>query len=464
MFKPDPLPKAERHDIGGAFLQGFRQAGEHERKKAILDRQGELQSLKLQEFKENKPMRQQALKMRQKLDTLKMDQQFKAMGESMLSAVDPDADPETFNKQVITVGKQIESMFVERYGFPPEAASMMMKYMFQSGGMTREAIRQRQIDMGIRKPEEVSKPQTKIVDGQLVTIEDGKATASDIEGFDKKASDTSPTPTDIDDYRDLMRDQFKADNDGKEPSSGWLAKRMLEFKRAQAPEVREKTASKLAVESQWKPIIKYNVELQKRLAEIETAPELAKAKGEVSPTEKRDNAKKRVSGVLSGMSGNYLKLDSMGAIANVDKPTVDNIIASIQSSGSGQFVSRIVGSKAQSLRQKIKNSKPILINDIRKASEMGARGMDSEKELEFYLSAVGDEKKDIQSSLAALSVLDMAYGDGSLADVLMQRGDIASAAETLKSELGGVQNTIEVTNPQTGEKEVWDLDTKKRIK
>jgi hypothetical protein len=113
----------------------------------------------------------------------------------MLGAVDTDADPETFNKQVITVGKQIESMLVDRYGAPPEYANMAVKYMFQSGSMSREAIRQQQVKMGIRKPEEESKPQTRM--GKLNRdLEEGLITkeqhAQEMAGFEKK-TDTPKT-------------------------------------------------------------------------------------------------------------------------------------------------------------------------------------------------------------------------------------------------------------------------------
>ena len=55
---------------------------------------------------------------------------------------------------------------------------------------------------------------------------------------------------------------------------------------------------------------------------------------------------------------------------------------------------------------------PLLINEIRQASKMGARGLDSVKELEFYLQAATDEKQDLQSNLDAIKILDMAYGLG----------------------------------------------------
>jgi hypothetical protein len=59
-----------------------------------------------------------------------------------------------------------------------------------------------------------------------------------------------------------------------------------------------------------------------------------------------------------------------------------------------------------------------MLNEIRQASEMGARGLDSEKELEFYLAATTDEKTELHSNLAAAIVLDEAYGDGQVKDLI----------------------------------------------
>jgi len=55
---------------------------------------------------------------------------------------------------------------------------------------------------------------------------------------------------------------------------------------------------------------------------------------------------------------------------------------------------------------------PNLINVVRQSSEMGAKGLDSEKELKFYLGAIGDPTRPIEANLKALDVLDKAYGDG----------------------------------------------------
>lgn len=143
-----------------------------------------------------------------------------------------------------------------------------------------------------------------------------------------------------------------------------------------------------------------------------TAPAEAEAKGEITPAAKKKGAQQRVAGNLKEAARLYSELNDAGAIINTAKGKGQNIAASIQSSGIGQAIGKMVGTKEQSLRNQINQIRPTIVNDIRQAAEMGAKGMDSEKELEFFLQAATDPKRDIQSNIAALYVLDDAYGLG----------------------------------------------------
>jgi hypothetical protein len=140
----------------------------------------------------------------------------------------------------------------------------------------------------------------------------------------------------------------------------------------------------------------------------------SKAAGELSPKEKTASAKSRVSGNLGTLADHYRKLDKLSAAVNVEKSTIDNVLASLRASDFGQALGRFAGTDEQSVRNMINSMRPTLVNDIRQASEMGAKGMDSEKELEFFLQAATDPKRDLQSNMAALKVLDNAYGLGDL--------------------------------------------------
>ena len=114
-------------------------------------------------------------------------------------------------------------------------------------------------------------------------------------------------------------------------------------------------------------------------------------------------------GYVQQMSDSYARLDKMGkAVTGASS----NPLNYIESTSAGQELSRMFGSEPQVLRDQINTMRPSIINVIRQASEMGAKGLDSEKELAFYLSALGDPKLPVEANIKALEVLDKVYGTG----------------------------------------------------
>jgi hypothetical protein len=225
------------------------------------------------------------------------------------------------------------------------------------------------------------------------------------------------TPTDIDDFvADAEAESMRVTGEPLTP--GDRNKARLEFKRAQSREVAANRWASRSVDANTAEKIKYNEKMGTQLAEITTAGDLMKAKGEISPEAKKATARGRMEGNLAKLANHYVTLDSTGAMLNVDNSTLDNIMAASRSSAVGQMFGRITGSNEQSIRSSIKKLKPLIVQDIRRATDMGARGLDSEKELEFYLQAATDEKTDIQSNIAAIVVLDEAYGTGKVAEKL----------------------------------------------
>ena len=146
-----------------------------------------------------------------------------------------------------------------------------------------------------------------------------------------------------------------------------------------------------------------------------------------SKEEQKQEARQRVTTVLNNFRDVYDQLETSGAMVSTEKGSFGNVLNRLAASGVGQGVAGALGTKTQSLRNQINQMKPLLIQDMRKATEMGVRGMDSEKELEFYMQAVTDPRKDIQSVRAALNVLSAAYGLGD--PVLSKEERIARAAE-----------------------------------
>ncbi len=161
----------------------------------------------------------------------------------------------------------------------------------------------------------------------------------------------------------------------------------------------------------------------------------------------KEEGRIRVTKTLTELRDLYDELAKMGAIVNVENNTVDNILAAASASNIGQFAGRVLGSKAQSIRNTINSIRPLLIQDMRKASEMGARGLDSEKELEFYLQAATDPKRDLQANIAAINVLNAAYGLGN--KILSKKEREAKEKELIEAKKEAASMGIEYREKQT---------------
>ena len=123
------------------------------------------------------------------------------------------------------------------------------------------------------------------------------------------------------------------------------------------------------------------------------------------------SATSRLATILSNMSrargqtmrpGQTAFEQASGAIKMAVRPAATKIF------GSDETV------EYQDQRDKIETQQGILLNFIRKASEQGARGLDSNKELDFYKKGIGEGDKNPYNSLYALIQLDTYYGNESM--------------------------------------------------
>ncbi len=130
---------------------------------------------------------------------------------------------------------------------------------------------------------------------------------------------------------------------------------------------------------------------------------------------KMAGAKTRVTSVLNNLMGNYQKLNEMGALPDPQADVSEQI--AIDAGVAFPKLARYAGSEAAPIREEIAAMRPTLLNEIRQATEMGAKGLDSEKELEFYLQAATDPNKTFAANQAAIAALDAAYGLGSTVKV-----------------------------------------------
>lgn len=421
MVQPAQLPELKMFNPMAplqAYYQGksdAMQMRQQEQQTRINEMQMRQQEMQLAEYEQDAPYRKQEGELNRVKKIMETDQQMIQFGRQMLTGLDPEA--EDFDQKAVNVAVEMERYLVERANVSPETAGMVIGNALKAGAFSRESVMQEQIKQGLR-PEPGKREKPQIVDGQQIIVgEDGMAKAVPIPGFVKQEKTVSTPATDIDDYVADFEAQYIQDN-GEPPPPGLRNKARLDFKRAQSDEVFSNRLASRTADAETAERIAYNGEIGTQLAVIETASSVAEAKGEITPQEKASRAKRGVTGRLASLGGLYAKLDSMGAIVNIDNDTPQNIWASARSSKIGQRLGKAIGTEDQSLRSTIDAIKPLLIQDIRQSTDMGARGLDSEKELEFYLQAATDTQKDIQANIAAIVVLDEAFGDGSVADKL----------------------------------------------
>ena len=128
--------------------------------------------------------------------------------------------------------------------------------------------------------------------------------------------------------------------------------------------------------------------------------------------ETRGTGKSSVTDIVTTLRDAYGQLHKGGGIVDPKAGAIENIGNRVQSSSVGQFVGGAIGTSNQSLRNQIKQSRPLLLQAIRQATGMTGKQMDSNVELQLYLSAATDPELDITANMEALDNLDRLYGLG----------------------------------------------------
>jgi len=140
--------------------------------------------------------------------------------------------------------------------------------------------------------------------------------------------------------------------------------------------------------------------------QIELAPQLEQAKSNIS---KIQGASKVVN-VVNTLRDKYNKLRDLGGIVDLEKSSIDNIIASGSQSEIGQSFQKIIGSEAQSIRNEIANLRTWGLLAIKDAANLGTTSMNTAKEMEVFLTLATDPKGDFQSNIENLKMFEEMYG------------------------------------------------------
>jgi hypothetical protein len=124
----------------------------------------------------------------------------------------------------------------------------------------------------------------------------------------------------------------------------------------------------------------------------------------------------------------YDKLRDLKAITSTNQTAVENLKATA-SAKTGSTLGAAVGSEAQTQRQIIKNLRQALLNDIKAATGMSSKAIDSNVELQSFLNSLGDpENQSYEAAIATIGELSAKYAGGALSgraqDVLKGKTDL----------------------------------------
>lgn len=142
--------------------------------------------------------------------------------------------------------------------------------------------------------------------------------------------------------------------------------------------------------------------------------EAAREKKEAAATTKAD-AKSQLTDIVSNLKKNYETLREEGGIVSEQDTGLANIGARISSSGLGQLAGGAIGTRTQAERQKIEQTRPLLLNLIKNATGMSAQQMNSNAEMQLYLNAATNPQLSYEANMEALKNLDRLYGLGNVA-------------------------------------------------
>ena len=125
-----------------------------------------------------------------------------------------------------------------------------------------------------------------------------------------------------------------------------------------------------------------------------------------------EKSKGQVDNLVAQLGSYYDALSGEGGITSTSLRAGSNAMAGIASSGLGQATGRLFGTQAQSQRNSIVQTRPLLVQAIKNATGMSAKQMDSNVELKMMLATATDPTLDLEANRRALANLAALYGTG----------------------------------------------------
>lgn len=117
-----------------------------------------------------------------------------------------------------------------------------------------------------------------------------------------------------------------------------------------------------------------------------------------------------VSTEIMKIKNSYDRLFTGGGITDPSLSKTQNLAARASSSAVGQAVGSAFGTQNATERDKISQSRPLLMGAIMKATGMSAKQIDSNAELKLWLSTATDPNKSYEANMEALQNIENLYG------------------------------------------------------
>lgn len=121
---------------------------------------------------------------------------------------------------------------------------------------------------------------------------------------------------------------------------------------------------------------------------------------------RRERAQSNLSQDLKTQLGYYEELNKIGGMPSPTRSTVENLAAYARSSGLGQEAERAIATRAQTLRDNIKNTRQRLFMQIKDATGATASQMNSNIEMQAWLNSMTDPQQSIETVRETLGQLD----------------------------------------------------------
>jgi hypothetical protein len=127
---------------------------------------------------------------------------------------------------------------------------------------------------------------------------------------------------------------------------------------------------------------------------------------------KKELAQTQLNDTLDAIGGMYAELNRLGGIASTERSAFTNVPARIAGSAVGQIAGQAIGTQEQSLRDRIAAARFTLVQQIKNATGMSARQMDSNVELQNTLNSLSDPRQGYEAAINIIENLRKTYGLG----------------------------------------------------